>query len=228
METIHPYVDITIFTIINTQLHVLTVIRPNDTTEPFPKKLALPGGYVQFSAETPSLLDCAKQKLRHKTGVDLAYLEQVETLGSSTRDPRGPSLTIVYFALIPFGRAQLHDEDDMLNVAWTPVNELRDMAFDHLKILKLCHERLKNKVKYTAIASHLLDESFTLTELQAVSETLLETTLSKAAFRKRILTSGAFEETGQVSSGAHRPAKLYRLSMKPLHIFDRVIEGTRK
>ena len=60
------------------------------------------------------------------------------------------------------------------------------LAFDHIEIINMALQRLKNKVSYTNIAFHLLPEYFTLTELQNIYEILLNEELVKPNFRKKI------------------------------------------
>ncbi len=89
-------VDMAIFSIIDQQLHVLLLKRD---ALPEKDKLALPGGFIDLKNDN-DLEETALRKLYEKTGVELPYLEQVESIGNGSRDPRGWSVTILYFALI--------------------------------------------------------------------------------------------------------------------------------
>src|SRR5262249_43267930 len=75
-------VDVVIFAIRASALHVLLVRRPTDTGsgEPFPGYWALPGGFVD-TARDSDLEACAIRKLQEKTGVE-AYLEQLGSWGN--------------------------------------------------------------------------------------------------------------------------------------------------
>ena len=87
--------------------------------------------------------------------------------------------------------------------------ENHGLAFDHAKIIAYALSRLQGKLEYTDIALNLMPEAFTLTELQQVYETILDKTLLKAAFRRKI--AGLVEETDEfTSSKGHRPARLFR------------------
>ena len=55
-------------------------------------------------------------------------------------------------------------------------------------------------------------EAFTLTELQNAYEHILREDLDKRNFRRKVLATDLLEETGDLRSGDHRPAKLYRFS----------------
>lgn len=216
-------VDMSIFTIQDEVLKVLLVKRAQ---YPRKRKWALPGGFINLGKDE-TLEDTARRKLREKTGVDTPYLEQVTTVGSKKRDPRGWSLTVVYLALISAEDLTLTADPSSEEVAWIPVGEATvdiKLAFDHREILKQCLERLRSKVQYSSLPVHLLPEKFTLTELQRVFEVILEKAVEKKSFRRRILDSSILEETGEYKKGSSRPAKLYKLVDKGgSHFFPRTI-----
>ena len=75
----------------------------------------------------------------------------------------------------------------------------------------LALDRLKGKVRYQPIGFELLPPRFTLGQLQALYETVLERPLDKRNFRKKILSMGVLVETDEVQQDvAHRAARLYR------------------
>ena len=98
-------------------------------------------------------------------------------------------------------------------MAWFPVTELPQLAFDHAAIIRLAQQRLVAKLHYSTIAFQLLPPQFTLSQLQAVYEILLDEPLDKRNFRKGILARGILQETGEFArNGKHRPAKTYRVT----------------
>ncbi len=221
-------VDMAIFSVIAGQLSVLLVTRSN-----FPANgcLALPGGFVD-EAKDATLLETAHRKLTEKTGIESPYLEQVETIGGASRDPRGWSITVLHFALVDHLAVQslpgvsTGSEPSELT-EWMSVDDaLRaDLAFDHHDLLNAALGRLRSKTRYTALPLALMPEEFTLTELQTVYEIILNTTLEKKAFRRRLLAAGVIEESGNVQYGVHRPAALFRrTNVSPGHTFPRSLE----
>ena len=54
-------VDVVIFTVLDEQLQVLLVRRPESAEEPFPNAWALPGGFVDVKKDD-SLEACARRK----------------------------------------------------------------------------------------------------------------------------------------------------------------------
>jgi 8-oxo-dGTP diphosphatase len=206
-------VDVAIFAIQEDRLHVLLVQRGSEEWEPFPRMWALPGGFVDVHADK-TLSDCAVRKLREKTGVASPYLEQLGTWGDATRDPRGWSMTCVYFALIPTKSVTLEAGANAADVQWFPIVGGRvkpRLAFDHDQILEAALLRLRNKVEYTSLPVYLMPSEFTLPELQRVYEVVLDRPLEKSAFRTRILSADVVEPIAKTRKGPNRPAQLYRL-----------------
>jgi 8-oxo-dGTP diphosphatase len=204
----HPAVttDIVIFTIRQDELKVLLIKRAN---APFQGEWALPGGFV---AQDESLEEGARRELQEETGVAGVYLEQLYTFGRPDRDPRERVITVAYYALIPTDEVEIRAATDAEGVSWYGMEELPNLAFDHAEILEAAHERLVAKLEYSTIAFQFMPKEFTLTELQTVYELILREPVDKRNFRKRILSLKLIKDTAKErKSGAHRPAKLYRV-----------------
>lgn len=219
-------VDTVIFTVLDGYLQVLTVKREN-----YPSKdmWSLVGGFVDIKKDK-DIEATAIRKLEEKTGVKTPYLEQYGSIGNAVRDPRGWSITNIYFALIPHHQVSLHVGEGATDIKWSIIkdNKVEDsLAFDHEKILKGCIERLRNKVLYTSLPVHLMPNDFTLRELQTVYEIILDQKLEHKSFRRRIISADIIEETGEMSHERGRPAMKYRLTQNHTHYFVRNIEGSR-
>lgn len=219
-------VDMAIFSVANGQLQVLMIQRSN-----FPEKgkWALPGGFVDLKTD-PDLMATAQRKLLEKTGIQTPYLEQVETIGNQYRDPRGWSITALYFALIDFEKFAIQPSSNTEHSQWLTVDQALqlDLAFDHKQLLQLAFERLCNKTRYTTLPVSLMPEVFTLTELQNIYEIILGHSLEKKSFRRRMQEAGAVEETGQHKIVGKRPAQLFRYALDHYHFtFPRMLETPR-
>jgi 8-oxo-dGTP diphosphatase len=219
-------VDMAIFAIIDHRLQVLLVERSQ-----FPAKgqWALPGGFIDEEADD-DVNATAQRKLKEKTGIDTPYLEQVGTVGNSTRDPRGWSVTILHFALIDASAQMIPSMAGSEPSMWMPVDEALSMelAFDHSMLLGRALERLRSRAAYTALPMRLMGPTFSLSELQTVFETVLGVTLEKKAFRRRVQDAGIVEECGAEAKSNHRPAALFRIgNLSDGFVFPRAIEGRK-
>jgi ADP-ribose pyrophosphatase YjhB (NUDIX family) len=210
MKKLFPLVtvDIALFTIHEDSLRVLLVKRANT---PELGKWALPGGVLDPVSDG-DLDDSARRVLSGKTGVDVPFLDQVATFSGATRDPRGWSLSVLYYALLP--------RDQVTAVAGrkTEAIEWRDafapgprLAFDHAELVAAALATLRDKVERAALPLHLLPERFTLTELQQTCELILGRSLDKSVFRRRLKDEPRILQIeGEFVYGAQRPAQLYR------------------
>jgi ADP-ribose pyrophosphatase YjhB (NUDIX family) len=211
-------VDLAIFTVRDDALQVLLTQRGE---EPFARAWALPGGFIDVERDV-DLEACARRKLKEKTGVATPYLEQLGSWGNRTRDPRGWSVTHVYFALLPSAGVTLSAGANAAAVRWNPVPDdgvgVR-LAFDHATILAAALERLRGKVEYTSLPAYLLPDEFTLSELQRAYEIVLGRDVDKSAFRTRILSAGLLVDVPRQRTGPNRPAQLYRLKDRKHPVF---------
>lgn len=218
-------VDICIFTVFDDAPHVLLVRRGE-----FPCKdqWALPGGFVDLNADT-DLDETAMRKLKEKTGVAASHMEQVATVGNRDRDPRGWSLTILYFALLPKEKVDLRAGGGATEVGWFKVASgavATELAFDHALLLKKAFARLQNKARYTVLPGYVLPVEFTIPELTDIYRILLEEPLDGPMMRRRLLRAGLLRDTGKMREGPTRPSKLYRFARDASdHVFDRNLEA---
>ncbi len=207
-------VDNVIFSVDITQnrLLVLLVMRQE---EPFLDNWSFPGTLVR---QGESLEDAAYRILSEKIRVNNLYLEQLYTFGGPGRDPReSPQsydvryLSVSYFALVRFEEAELI-ADGVTGIAWYPLEQVPQLAFDHNQILEYGYQRLRNKLEYSPVAFDVLPELFTLGELYQLYTTVLGEGFSDYSnFRARLLKLGFLYDTGVKNSrGAGRPASLYR------------------
>ena len=156
-------------------------------------------------------LDSAPYRvLKNRTGMDDVYLEQVHTFGSIGRHPSGRVVTTAYYSLIDITHHNLRLDHNDLH--WHPVNDVKKMAFDHLLILNTCLEQLRNQIMENPIAFNLLQDKFSLRELQEVYEAILGTKLDRRNFRKKIAAKDWLQDLNEMETNlSHRPGKLYGL-----------------
>ncbi|GAO41989.1 NUDIX hydrolase [Flavihumibacter petaseus] len=198
-------VDCVIFGFEDGELKVLVI---NCNIKEYRGKLSLLGDLVRPDED----LDSASYRiLRERTGLGDVYLEQVQTFGAVDRHPAGRVITTTYFSLVNVRDVQLTLAENDLH--WHPVNDIHDMAFDHLTILHACHERLREKVDDHPVVFNLLPKKFSLRELQCVYEAILNTRLDRRNFRKKFFMMDWLVDLDELEQDVpHRPGKLYRFN----------------
>lgn len=164
------------------------------------------GGFVQTDE---SVDNAARRVLSNLTGLRDVYMEQMHTYGEIDRDPGERVVSVAYYALLG-----PHEYDcDMLathNAMWVKVNELPELCFDHHDMVARALAMIRLKFTIEPIGFNLLPELFTMTQLQALHESILGCQLDKRNFRKHIVDSGWVEKTSLIDkAGSRRGASLY-------------------
>lgn len=201
-------VDVALFTLIDLQLRVLLIRRANP---PNPGGWALPGWIIKPEIDR-SLEDAALRMLAAKTQVKIPHLEQVCTHSGPDRDPRGWSVSTLFFALLPSDQVPAVAGRKTEAIEWVdPEKPGHRLGFDHAKMLAEALAALRDKVTRGALPLHLLPAQFTLTELQRTCETILGRALDKSSFRRQLKGARALTPVkGAFVRGAQRPAQVYR------------------
>lgn len=211
MDTIsHPRVA-AVMVILSIHEGELKVALYKRVRDPFKDILSLPAGLL---LEGEALETAASRVLAEKTGITRVYLEQLHTFGDVKRDPVDRTIGVSYFAFVPF----LEIKNDRQAAEWTNVRELPELAFDHTKIVNYALSNIREKILFSNIVHSLLPDSFTLTQLQKIYEIILEKTIDKRNFRKKILSMDILQKANGVSSGRQRPAQLYKFINHPENI----------
>lgn len=198
-------VDVVLLTLHEGELHVVLHQRPQ---APCRGSWALPGGFIHAQSDA-SAWHAAARVLQDKAGIVSPYLEQLATYAGPKRDPRGWSVSIVYFALVTDDLLP----DDRPGLKRCAVSKLPRLAFDHRDIVELAVARVRAKSQYSSLPVYLCGEHMTLPQLQGVYEAVLGEPVNKVSFRRKIEELGMLEPVVgvQESGQAHRPAQLYRL-----------------
>jgi 8-oxo-dGTP diphosphatase len=99
--------------------------------EPFLGNWALPGGFVEIDED---LLEGAIRELSEETNLAGVSLQQFRTYGKPGRDPRGRTVSVVYYGTLDNDEKPMAG-DDAANVQWFGIGNLPPLAFDHAEIL---------------------------------------------------------------------------------------------
>ena len=109
--------------------------------EPFKNQWALPGGFVDIDEEID---DAAYRELKEETSISGITLKQFQTFGKTGRDPRGRTISIVYYGNPDNPNFKAKAGDDAKNLGWFDINRLPQLAFDHKEIIDLFVQKKKS------------------------------------------------------------------------------------
>lgn len=202
----HPAVttDCVVFGFDGEGLSVLLIKRG---IEPYKDHWAFPGGFMNID-ETAE--EGALRELNEETGIEHIYVEQLQAFTTVHRDPRERVLTIAFMAFVrqqDYGYVK--GGDDAKEAKWFSIDELPPLAFDHAEILNVAIERLRWKITYEPIAFRLLNESFTMSQLQSIYEAVLGQKFDRRNFHKKMTALGYIIPTGEQQTANGRPGTLY-------------------
>ena len=178
--------DCVIFTFEERQLKVLLIRRG---INPFKGKWALPGGFLR-NDETAR--EGALRELLEEAGLKTLTIGELGVFSDPDRDPRERVLTIAWYALVK--PASVVGGDDADEAAWFPVDSLPELAFDHRSIIDSALKRLRRDIYFDPVGFDLLDEKFTMPDLQRLYEIILGTQFDRRNFQRKVLSSGILEE----------------------------------
>jgi 8-oxo-dGTP diphosphatase len=200
--------DIAVFTLIDGRLHVLLIKRGQ---EPDKGMWALPGGFLH---DDETLDQCAARELEEETRLACGYLQQFGIYSEPKRDKRWV-ISVAYVALVPWDSYSDFDvvgSSDADEADWFDLERCPKLAFDHKQILKDARAALSEYIRDELLPVGLLPDSFTLGQLKVVHDAVGGEKTDLPNFRRQMVESGLIERTGEtVTTGAHRPAALYRM-----------------
>jgi ADP-ribose pyrophosphatase YjhB (NUDIX family) len=185
--------------------------------EPFLGAWSLPGGWL---GPDETLEDSIRRHLAAKVDVrELSHLEQIETLSDPGRYAGERLVATAYLGLIPAGI----DPQLPADTAWHPVDDLPELAFDHLTVVLAGRERLRAKLSYTNMGFALAPPAFTIAELRRLYRAALGHDVSATNLQRVLLRRGLLEPIGELRPSGRaggRPAAVYRFRTRNLEVTD--------
>lgn len=193
---------------------------------------ALAGGFVGPEEDVDQ---AAQRILAERTGLSDIYLEQFYTFGDLARNYRAvdehrdinnamggsPSkiewvdqrfITIGYYALVDYSKVVVNPGGVSDASEWMDVSALPKLFLDHNRIVLKALESLRRNLDEKLVAFELLGDTFTMSDLQMVYETILGKRLVRTNFQRKILSLEILERIEKkYTGGAHKAPYLYRL-----------------
>jgi len=125
-----PAITVDIIVIKNDDMDKILLIKRKN--EPFKDFWALPGGFIDIEEE---LIESAFRELQEETGISDIDLRQFHTYGKLGRDPRGRTVSVVYYGYLTNSNQDIKANDDAKELGWFSLSKLPALAFDHKDII---------------------------------------------------------------------------------------------
>jgi 8-oxo-dGTP diphosphatase len=104
---------------------------------------ALPGGFMDMDETTEQT---AHRELEEETSLKGVKLKQLHTFDTIGRDPRGRTITVMYYGITTLANSTVQGGDDAEDAKWFNINKLPEIAFDHNEPIELAVEKLSLNV----------------------------------------------------------------------------------
>ena len=209
----HPAlaVDAVVFGFNGSSLSVLLIKRRRNA-DAFPDTWALPGGFIRSGDESLKAAIC--RELKEEASLKGVDPVELQTFSRKNRDPRERVISIAFYALVRLSEyKKIKGGGDAEKAKWYPVNDLPTLAFDHAEIIETALERLQRSIHFEPIGFELLDERFTMSQLQKIYLAILDplgkgcdTTQPRGVydrrnFMKKMLNLKYIKDTGLKQTG---------------------------
>jgi 8-oxo-dGTP diphosphatase len=220
-------VDNVIFGFHNGQLKVLLLECLNQ------RDWMLPGGYIN---KEETIDDAAARVLQDRTSLKNVYLRQFHVFGDPRRSRESlikgvmksmklnyeenkwffqRFVTIGYYALVEFEKVVPVPDLNSYSCAWHDINKLPHLIFDHRDIIISALTKMRQHLNYQPIGYNLLPKEFTMKNLQAIYETILNRKLDRSNFNRKMMAAGILDKKEKLfAGGAHKAPYLYSFNKK--------------
>ena len=193
---------------------------------------ALPGGFI---LQDEHMDDAAQRILKQRTGVDDIFMQQFHVFSQPDRSTKKINkqflknigidveqswmfdrfITVGYTALVDFTQVQPVADNFSTDCTWFNIHDIPEMLLDHADILAKALENLRVQLNYHPVGYNLLPEKFTMPELQKLYETILDRTLDRRNFQRKIVSTGILKRLDETKKGvAHKAPYYYKFDLR--------------
>lgn len=198
-------IDVSIFSIINSKLHVLLIKR---TEEPYAGMWSLFNGKIYHNE---SCEESVKREIKERLNIEKIVPRLSGVFSDPNRDVRFRNISISYYCLANTSLERNKNIEKVIDAQWVDIESLPHLAFDHNDIFLKSLEKLKDNVYDIDFIKPYLPETFTLGNLQAIYESILQIKLDKRNFRRKLNFLNCLESTGMKNKlDSHKKSEIYK------------------
>ena len=190
----------------------LCILLARREKEPFADKWQLPTMPVApFALDIDATL---RARLSLQIQTESLYLEQVEAVSGGWRDPRAYAISHTYLGVVRASDCTLNAVPNSPKLEWFPMPRIATltMAFDHANLIQRAMRRFISKAAYSLLPALVLEEEFTLPDLERLYASILGTPSPNATLRRRLADDTRLIKTSGSRKLHTRDTALYRLA----------------
>lgn len=196
------------------------------------KEYALPGGFIK---KDETLESAAQRALNERTGLSDIFLKQFKVFSDPNRSKTHESIqelidsgnhpelkfftkrfiTVGFYALVDFTKVDPTPDFFSDRCEWRSINEDLPYLLDHKEIINEALKELRQQLNNQPIGYNLLPQKFTMPELQILYETILDKTLDRRNFQRKILSYKILNKLEErKTGGAYKSPYLYEFNLE--------------
>mgnify|MGYP001552955782 CR=1 FL=1 len=193
---------------------------------------SLSGGFI-LKNETVDM--AAQRVLKQRTGLEKIFLQQFHVFSDPARSTKKINqqfmknigvridnswmyerfISIGFYALVNFTKVNPKPDIFSEKSEWFSVKEVPEMILDHRQIIDEALNSLRLQLSYHPIGYNLLNQKFTMPELQKLYETILDKKLDRRNFQRKILATGILKKLEEIKKGvAHKAPFYYKFDLR--------------
>lgn len=200
-----------------------------------PNITVLPSGFVKKHES----LDEAVYRNLSMLGIREVFMRQVLTFGEAKRKfnfsqsfnqltteqkhlinwMQERFVTVIYYGLVVIEDTKIESGGLMHQLKWMDINDLSDLDLDHAKIVTETRKILAVELLNQPVLAKLLPDTFTLNELRGLFEAILNRSIDRGTFRRKMLKLGIIEQVDRLSDSPGRPAHLFQFKTEAYNQF---------
>ncbi len=184
------------------------ILLVHKTEEPYKGYWMLPRDIVNIDN---TIFDTTKNLLDSTINYSDIYLKEVNTFSRIDRDIDKRVVGVSYIGVTdPVTVSLKFKVDESLEYQWFDIYNLPKLAYDHEEVVNSNINYLKENITKVEVLKALYPGDFTLPELQRMFEKLLNITIDRRNFRKKLINLDWVFETDHMSDKRYgRPSKVY-------------------
>lgn len=194
----------------------------------------IPTGYVFHNEDVNS---AAARVLEERIGSPKIYIDQFYTFGQKNRATSKEEnfvlfsrfienqrlqnwfnqrfVSVGFLVLVRISECELKLNTFSDEVKWVPVDKLPHLIFDNKDLVDFALNYMRLRASHLPIARYLLENQFTMKDLQTLYEELFQKRADRGNFQKRILKLNILNRhEKQMNGNAHRAPYLYSINIE--------------
>jgi ADP-ribose pyrophosphatase YjhB (NUDIX family) len=180
---------------------------------PFKNAWSVIGSFVQAGE---GVNEAAGRVLKETAGLQNIFMEPLGCYGAVDRDPGARVVSQAFFALIRLGEEEVQIVETH-HAHWFDLTNVPDLILDHGQMVTDALGKLQRKARFGPIGFELLQEKFTLPQLQNLYEAIYQRAFDRRNFRKKILSMNILEKLDEKDKSSRKGAFLYRFDQHRYH-----------